>query len=149
MKRLGVLFLFFLSIAAEARPLTDPEKKAIESTIREEMKDPEAAKFYHGDFPYPNTYMYCGYVNGKNSYGAYAGKQLFAVMVDKNDKGEYFALSFDYSKATGEPTEPEVIATLCANNGYDLPVKKMFYKDVNRERKKKNIPPLNKAFISN
>lgn len=84
MKRLALLILAFVGMHVEARPITEDEKSAVENVIREEMKDPDAAKFYHMDFPYPDTtFTYCGYVNGKNSYGAYAGKQLFATFLGK------------------------------------------------------------------
>ncbi len=148
--------LLFLSIAlitwnSSARPLTEPEREAVEKTIREEMKDPDAAKFYHQDYPYPDsTYMYCGYVNGKNYYGAYAGKQLFAAFIfPKTDKQELTVASFDINSSTGEPTDPDVLASMCAGAGYDLPVKKILFKGVNDDRKKKNIPPLEKRYIRN
>ncbi|QIH64280.1 hypothetical protein CRX67_14965 [Enterobacteriaceae bacterium A-F18] len=143
--------LLFLSIAlitwnSSARPLTEPEREAVEKTIREEMKDPDAAKFYHQDYPYPDsTYMYCGYVNGKNSYGAYAGKQLFAAFIfPKTDKQELTVASFDINSSTGEPTDPDVLASMCAGAGYDLPVKKSFSKGLMMTGKRKTYRHLKK-----
>ncbi|WP_269564505.1 hypothetical protein [Kosakonia radicincitans] len=151
MKKLLFLFIALIGFNSYARPLTEPERIAVEKTIREEMKDPDAAKFYDQDYPYPDsTHMYCGYVNGKNSYGAYAGKQLFTVFIfPKTDKQELTVASFDINSSTGEPTDPDVIASMCAGAGYDLPVKKIFFKGVNESRKKNNIPPLEKMYIKN
>lgn len=147
MKKLILLSIALIGWNSYARPLTEPEKMAVEKTIREEMKDPDAAKFYHQDYPYPeNTFTYCGYVNGKNSYGAYAGKQLFAAFVAVNKDNEVVAASFDVSSQTGEPLDQSVISSLCASAGYDLPVKKMFFKDVNNQRKEKNIPALGSQY---
>jgi hypothetical protein len=138
MKRLALLILAFVGMHVEARPITEDEKSAVENVIREEMKD-DAAKFYHMDFPYPDTtFTYCGYVNGKNSYGAYAGKQLFATFLGKNADGKLIAASFDVNSQTGEPIDQTVISTLCASAGYDIPVKKMFFKDVNKNRAEKH-----------
>jgi len=148
MKRLALLILAFVGMHVEARPITEDEKSAVENVIREEMKDPDAAKFYHMDFPYPDTtFTYCGYVNGKNSYGAYAGKQLFATFLGKNADGKLIAASFDVNSQTGEPIDQTVISTLCASAGYDIPVKKMFFKDVNKNRAEKNIPKLSSQYM--
>jgi len=148
--------ILFLSIAlicweSSARPLTEPERLAVEKTIREEMKDPDAAKFYHQDYPYPDsTHMYCGYVNGKNSYGAYTGKQLFTAFIfPSNGKQELNVASFDIDSSTGKPAEPEVLASMCASSGYDIPVKKILFESVNKSRKDKKIPPLDKIYIRN
>ena len=148
MKRLALLMLAFVGMHVEARPITVDERAAVEDVIREEMKDPEAAKFYHMDFPYPdNTFTYCGYVNGKNSYGAYSGKQLFATFLGKNADGKLIAASFDVNSQTGEPVDQSVISTLCASAGYDIPVKKMFFQDVNKNRAEKGIPKLNSQYM--
>lgn len=148
MKRLALLMLAFVGMHVEARPITVDERAAVENVIREEMKDPDAAKFYHMDFPYPdNTFTYCGYVNGKNSYGAYAGKQLFATFLGKNADGKLIAASFDVNSQTGEPVDQSVISTLCASAGYDIPVKKMFFKDVNKNRAEKGIPKLSSQYM--
>lgn len=149
MKKLVIVILgFCISIGAVARPLTESERVAVEKAVREEMKDPDSAKFYHGDFPYPdNTFIYCGYVNAKNSYGAYTGKQLFATFVAVNKDKKTVAASFDTNSQTGAPTEPSVLASICANAGYDLPISKLFFKDVNKNRHKFNIPPLSERYL--
>lgn len=69
-------------------------KKAVEDAIRDELKDPDSAKFTNmtqprkevivenGEFVY--GYLTCVYVNAKNSYGGYAGKQLYWVFMRNN-----------------------------------------------------------------
>ncbi|TKI02762.1 hypothetical protein [Martelella alba] len=147
-KILVFLCVGLFSFSTLSRELTQEERKAVENTIRNEMKDPDSAKFYHWDFPYPDkSSIYCGLVNGKNSYGAYAGKQLFVTFVVKNNEGEIVALSFDINESTGEPVNPDAISSLCASGGYDIPVKKMFYDDINKERKKRGIPNLSRIYI--
>lgn len=133
---------------AGARNLSSEEIQAVESTVRDEMKGPDAAKFYHGDYPEPEkTYVYCGLVNGKNSYGAYTGKKLFSVFLVKNDKGEYKALSLNHKKSTGEPLSQELISATCASAGYEIKVKKYLVKNINESRKKSGLPPLDKTLI--
>jgi len=147
MKKLLFIVIALICWDSSARSLTEPERLAVEKTIRDEMKDPDAAKFYHQDFPYPDsTFTYCGYVNGKNSYGAYAGKQLFATFVAVNKDKEVVAASFDINSQTGEPLDQSVISSLCASAGYDIPVLKMFFKDVNKNREGKNIPLLDSRY---
>lgn len=115
------------------------------------MKDPDAARFYHQDYSYPDsTHMYCGFVNGKNSYEAYAGKQLFTVFIfPKTGKQELTVASFDINSSTGQPADPDVLASMCSGAGYNLPVKKVLFKGGNDDRKKNNIPPLEKRYIKN
>lgn len=134
--------------SAWSRELIPDEKSAVESVVREEMMDPDAAKIYFGDFPVESSYVYCGLVNGKNAYGAYVGKKLFAVFLAKNDKGKLKALSLNYNKTTGEPSSQDVIAATCAGAGYDVTVPAYLVKDVNEVRKNNGLPPLSKANVS-
>ncbi len=135
------------STSATSRELLPEEKDAIESTIRAEMKDPDAAKFNFSDFPVESSYVYCGLVNGKNSYGAYVGNKLFAVFLVKNDKGEYKALSLNTNKSTGEPSDQDVISATCSGAGYDVKIPSYLVKNVNKTRKKNGLPPLTKDMI--
>lgn len=149
MKKSLLLFFALACWNASARPLTEPERLAVEKAIREEMKDPETAKFYHQDYPYPgSTHMYCGYVDGKNSYGAYAGKELFTAFIfPKTGKQELTVATFDINSSTGGPVDLAVLSSMCAGAGYEITVKSIFFKGVNEARKKKNIPPLDKKYI--
>ncbi|GKM35179.1 hypothetical protein NUKP66_22650 [Klebsiella variicola] len=69
-------------------------KALVESAIRDSLKDPDSAKFY--DFTQPRKevmvenrnfvygYSTCVYVNAKNSYGGYVGKQLYWAFIRDN-----------------------------------------------------------------
>lgn len=69
-------------------------KEIVEAAIRSQLKDPDSAKFSamttprkevmvaHRDFVY--GYSTCVYVNAKNSYGGYAGDQLYWVFMRNN-----------------------------------------------------------------
>lgn len=69
-------------------------KSLVESAIRGDLKDPDSAKFF--DFTEPrkevmveqNNFVYgystCVYVNAKNSYGGYVGKQLYWAFIRNN-----------------------------------------------------------------
>lgn len=143
-KLLLALLCFSFSLSSYARELLPEEKIAVESVIRETMKDPDAAKFYHGDFPETDeNILYCGLVNGKNSYGAYTGKKLFSVMVIKNDKGEYHAMDF----TDGGATSQDIISATCSGAGYDMKIKSYLVKSVNDARKSKGLPPVDKSLI--
>ncbi|AJJ69510.1 Uncharacterised protein [Yersinia pseudotuberculosis] len=70
-------------------------KKLVEDAIRNELKDPDSAKFSDITTPRKEVmvknrnfvygYSSCVYVNAKNSYGGYAGKQLYWVFI-RNDE---------------------------------------------------------------
>ncbi len=111
------------------------------------MMDPDAAKIYFNDYPVESSFVYCGLVNGKNAYGAYIGKKLFAVFLIKNDKGEYKALSLNFNKSTGEASSQDVISAHCAGAGYDVRVPSYTVKIVNEARSKNGLPPLRKDQI--
>ncbi|WP_174868318.1 hypothetical protein [Pectobacterium polaris] len=69
-------------------------KALVETAIRDSLKDPDSAKFY--DFTPPRKevmvenrnfvygYSTCVYVNAKNSYGGYVGKQLYWAFIRDN-----------------------------------------------------------------
>ena len=67
------------------RELTKQEKSIIVKAVAEELKDPDSAKFkwvkanilWGSDLS-----VYCGLLNGKNSYGAYIGYRPFYVKAD-------------------------------------------------------------------
>ena len=147
-KNLFVSLLVFLSINAYSRELIPEEKAAVEQTIRGEMLDPDAAKFDFLDFPTESSHVYCGFVNGKNSFGAYTGKKLFAVFLVKNDKGEQKAISLNMTPSTGEPASQGVISATCSGAGYDVKVPSYTVKNVNKERAKNGLPALTKDMIT-
>lgn len=66
-------------------------REIIESTIREQLKDPDSAKFSGFTEPRKEVmveqrnfvygYSSCVFVNAKNSYGGYTGKQLYWAFI--------------------------------------------------------------------
>lgn len=79
--------------------LTDGELSEIKSYVADGLKDPEAARFKHINaagrvFPHKDTGLptfsgvVCGWLNAKNSYGAYVGMMPFAVQVIGKPFGE-------------------------------------------------------------
>lgn len=52
-------------------------QRAVKNAVDRRLKDPVGAR-YEFSFYEHGTYL-CGYVNAKNSYGAYAGAELFFV----------------------------------------------------------------------
>ena len=79
-----VLALFFIlgAAAAHARELTDEEKGVIAEVVRRDFKDPDSAQFRWLPFQDKPGGLYCGMVNGRNSYGAYVGFSPYSVVVD-------------------------------------------------------------------
>lgn len=57
-----------------------------QSLVRGSLKDPDSAKLesYFRDFGEDAGYV-CGYVNAKNSYGAYTGKKPYYVRIEVKD----------------------------------------------------------------
>lgn len=70
---------------ATARELSVKEKGLIESVAKQQLKDPDSAKFYWQD--YRGGDIYCAHVNSKNSYGGYAGKSLLIAGLKTDSKG--------------------------------------------------------------
>ncbi|WP_416413760.1 hypothetical protein [Pantoea sp. App145] len=70
-------------------------KPLVENAIKDLLKDPDSAKF--SDFTQPRKevmvqnsqfvygYSTCVFVNAKNSYGGYVGKQLYWVFIRNNE----------------------------------------------------------------
>lgn len=96
----GSIFLAFPAVASARLPAglpTIPVTEAIEAaaqeSVKERLKDPYSAKFHNlkafnyaiADYP---TVQVCGFVNAKNSYGAYSGKTPFrAVLIGSESEG--------------------------------------------------------------
>ncbi|WP_312315291.1 hypothetical protein [Atlantibacter sp.] len=85
----GVLFVAVLAITshmAVARELSPNEKIVIEDVAKQQLKDPDSAKFFWQDYKGGETY--CAYVNAKNAYGGFAGKALLIASVKKDSAGK-------------------------------------------------------------
>ncbi len=70
--------------ASLRRNLTDDEKKLISHAVAATLMDPDGGKFLWAPlilYSESGSGIYCGLVNGKNSYGAYIGYRKYAVKV--------------------------------------------------------------------
>lgn len=70
----AALMLMAVALGSCAKP-TDEAERAVRLT----MKDPDSAKFSDWQ-PCPSGQGYTGKVNGKNSYGAFAGSTDFVAI---------------------------------------------------------------------
>lgn len=59
-------------------------KKKFDAAMRSTLKDPFSAQYRDVVFTkHPNgEYVFCGYVNSKNSYGGYIGDRLFIAIAE-------------------------------------------------------------------
>lgn len=80
---LGAIVLTALTLhplQCEARALTPAERAAVEKAIKDQLIDPDSARFKHPDVPFAPglvSGLYCGYVNSKNRSGGYNGDVQF------------------------------------------------------------------------
>ena len=79
MKKL--LFLLLLAFGAANAQSPDPKIEAAKSRLAMKMKDPESVRFADVvSHESGNSSTVCGWVNAKNSFGAYVGFKPFYVM---------------------------------------------------------------------
>ncbi|MCT9843747.1 hypothetical protein N7563_06685 [Leclercia adecarboxylata ATCC 23216 = NBRC 102595] len=95
------------------RPLTKAEISAIEFAVKEQLKDPESARFKHSRYVSNGKGAYCGLVNSKNSYGGYAGNTPFIVMLINNGKPHAGFIGMG-----GSDDENISTISVCRENGY-------------------------------
>ncbi|WP_154952869.1 MULTISPECIES: hypothetical protein [Klebsiella/Raoultella group] len=95
------------------RTLTKAEIAAIEVAVRDQLKDPESARFKHSKFVSNGQGAYCGMVNSKNSYGGYAGDTPFMVMLINNGKPHAGFIGMG-----GGDSETMATLSVCRDNGY-------------------------------
>jgi hypothetical protein len=66
-----------MALTAAAAPSRQKGEQEIVSLVKEQLKDPESARFR--DIKKMENGNFCGWVNAKNSYGGYTGYQAFFV----------------------------------------------------------------------
>ncbi|EOV0692114.1 hypothetical protein ACOIE4_001203 [Klebsiella variicola] len=108
---IAVLF----SGTAAARELTASEKKVIEESAKQKLKDPDSAKIYWQ--PDMGGDAYCAQINAKNSYGGYAGKALLLAGVKRDSQGKIIeaGVSIDSDDIA------ELMMPICTDAGYHFP----------------------------
>jgi hypothetical protein len=97
--------------------LTELQRRTIEERVREKLKDPDSARFdgFQGGRDDNGFILVCGWVNAKNSYGGYMGRQPFdGIMIVEGEK-----IVFVPSSVGG--SDPEISATLevCRQQGIE------------------------------
>lgn len=105
-------------VVTKTRPLSTPEQKVVQDSVRQELKDPQSATFKMlpiNEDGAPGTY--CGMVNAKNSFGGYVGDTPFMATVTRR-AGEVvssFAMLPDSSQFGRT-----ILLDMCAKKGYLL-----------------------------
>ena len=107
----------------ETRPayLTDAEKAAVQVSVRNVLKDPDAAKFgpigaarfVRND----NSLLVCGWVNGRNSFGGYTGMQPFMGVLESPQGA---APTFKTQLIGSKDSERLAAIQLCGQQGVPL-----------------------------
>jgi len=80
-KKLFVAISLMFTVMASHAATAEVSIAAVKKYVLSVLKDPESARFYNVQAFNDNTIV-CGYVNAKNSYGGYTGKQVFLVSFD-------------------------------------------------------------------
>lgn len=121
MKKLIVILMVLATAfggTVRAQDLTESEKDAVIKAIKDELNDPDSAKFKWGEispqFAGKAFVNYCLLVNTKNIYGGYAGFQPYLVMLFWSDKE-------GFSATVGNKPNPKYlkgIYNMCDEDGY-------------------------------
>lgn len=130
MKLLTIALVFFFSafnyaqakeaVSSNGVELTKKQIEAVKKAVRKELKDPDAAKFgsIKGALKDGTIYV-CGMVNGKNSYGAYAGEKPFIGLLatgDDNQPNSHFAVM----PMAGNTIPDDIVLSQCYQHGIIL-----------------------------
>lgn len=109
---LAVAIMATTSHAVMARDLSSAEKVIIENAVKQQLKDPDSAKFYWQD--YKGGDIYCAHVNAKNSYGGFSGRALIIAGIKTDSRGVInSAEAMIHSGDTVEMSAP-----ICTRAGY-------------------------------
>lgn len=95
------------------RKLTKNEIAAIEEAVKDQLKDPESARFKHSMYVANGKGEYCGLVNSKNSYGGYVGDTPFMVMLINNGRPKAGFIGIG-----GDDAVTQATIRLCHESGY-------------------------------
>jgi hypothetical protein len=98
--------------------LTSQAKDAIRAEVRQQLSDPESARFRWLEKKTDGN-VYCGFVNSKNRMGGYVGFVPFQVILFKGKNG--VVASF-LTMADGDPKsiKSKVTVKTCQDNGNNL-----------------------------
>lgn len=105
------LFLALLLAGVPAVPFTDTDKAAIKEAVGRHLKDPFSAQYEWPEVR--NGTVYCGWVNAKNAFGAYAGFEPFLITYYMNQRTKKVVVSETEMSAN-------IIAQMCPESGYRI-----------------------------
>ena len=111
--------------AAPKRELTPAEKLSFAPVLAAGLKDPSAAQFKWMPVilnERDGITDYCGLVNGKNSYGGYAGFVRFYAQLKTDDKGQFIKATLRAVEPPNRETnafDPRWLNGICEQYGYD------------------------------
>jgi len=101
--------------------LSASEKAALGKSLAKVLKDPVSAQFRWMAVAYDksiSTAVYCGWINGKNSYGGYTGVKPFSASITRNAKNEFYTGEIVRIREDEERYDDEPTITFCRKAGY-------------------------------
>lgn len=117
---LAAVIMLGATPAFAAAPLNPGEKAAIVKAFDALLLDGLSARWR---WPTPaeegTAITYCGFVNGKNSMGAYTGYRPFMVALVRRNKPRQPIASLATLGNPGSDDE-QITITLCTRHGYDV-----------------------------
>lgn len=98
-----------LALLLATPQFTEGDKTAIKDVVGRHLNDPFSAQYEWPEVR--NSTVYCGFVNAKNAFGAYAGYQPFLVTYYVNQRTKKVVVS-------QSELSPNIIGQMCPENGY-------------------------------
>jgi hypothetical protein len=99
------------------RPLKSAEQQLIQNSVKDELLDPDSAKFRMGPLTLA-AWSYFGVVNSKNRMGGYTGFWTFRVDIKKDGNGRIIAADNVYVMSDDMPLYQRRPALTCYKEGY-------------------------------
>lgn len=98
-------WLAYVMLLAAGSALAQPSTDRALDAVRAKLRDPASAVFEsvaagRNDKLQANRAGVCGYVNAKNGYGGYAGRQRFAVYLTDEGAPEAVTFANDFASRT-------------------------------------------------
>lgn len=105
------MLVFLALLAATSDSPSRDLQAAIKESVGKQLADPFSAQY---DWqPVKDDMLYCGWVNAKNSFGAYTGYQPFMVLYFTGNKS-------GKAKVVDASMTPTVVSKMCLDKGYRL-----------------------------
>lgn len=116
---ISALFIASPLAAQKTVPASPSLKQAVSALLAKELKDGMSAQYRWPDLVTESA-VYCGFVNAKNSYGAYIGFKPFMVVGAEGKSGKYQVFSrVIWVSLTGDGVQ-QYAAKKCIESGYSI-----------------------------